>query len=513
MVLTTSATRFLSTPPPPTNDTAATHLHYHPSSPLSTLKSLFHTAAAAVVTADAAAFAAIVDDDEEPDVTAELALAAETITTTNTNTARGLLLVASALYGTNFAAVKWMLQVAPDLSASTQTTLRFALAAACTMPWLFASSSSSTTPSLSSLSSSTTGETATSTTPTTTFHSPNTALLSPPSRSHQRRMSWPQPWSVHERGAVLAGLEVGLWNSIGYVAQAVGLEHTLASKSAFLCSLAVVTVPLLDWLWHGKTLKSPQLIGIVLALAGVACLELWGGGGDGSAATSAAVAASMANTPVLKTAADYASFLQPLAFGLGFWRMEQAMQIYPDQASRCTAAQLLAVFLASLLYMIVTSISFTATYTGVISLPDISLMMGQLQHWLSDPIIVLALIWTGCVTTATTVYMETVALKSLSAAETTLIFSTEPLWGSLTAALVLGETFGLPAVLGGTLILTACVLSNQNAPLPTSNDNTTVTNTTSNWFQQGSTTAKSWLSSVLPVRRDVLKRRRFNKRD
>lgn len=54
--------------------------------------------------------------------------------------------------------------------------------------------------------------------------------------------------------ATLWGLEVGMWNSFGYVAQAVGLETTLASKSAFLCSMAVVIVPLLDWIAGKKTL-------------------------------------------------------------------------------------------------------------------------------------------------------------------------------------------------------------------------------------------------------------------
>jgi hypothetical protein len=69
------------------------------------------------------------------------------------------------------------------------------------------------------------------------------------------------------------------------------------------------------------------------------------------------------------------------------------------------------------------------------------------------------LVWTGLVTTALTVYMETVALQTLSAAETTLIFSTEPLWGSLTAAWLLSESFGGRAIMGGGLIVAACLVS------------------------------------------------------
>ena len=67
---------------------------------------------------------------------------------------------------------------------------------------------------------------------------------------------------------------------------------------------------------------------------------------------------------------------------------------------------------------------------------------------LSNPTILLELFWTGVITTALTVYMETCALKTLSAAETTLIFSTEPLWGTAFAAAVMGEQLGMNAAVG-----------------------------------------------------------------
>ena len=80
--------------------------------------------------------------------------------------------------------------------------------------------------------------------------------------------------------------------------------------------------------------------------------------------------------------------------------------------------------------------------------------------WITDPMILFALFWTGVITTALTIYMETVALKTLSAAETTLIFSTEPLWGTAFASVVMGETLGVNAAAGAFCILTACLYSN-----------------------------------------------------
>ena len=56
--------------------------------------------------------------------------------------------------------------------------------------------------------------------------------------------------------------------------------------------------------------------------------------------------------------------------------------------------------------------------------------------------------------------MENLALETLSATETTLIFSTEPIFGSAFAAVILGERFGVSAWIGATLILSACLYSN-----------------------------------------------------
>jgi drug/metabolite transporter (DMT)-like permease len=129
--------------------------------------------------------------------------------------------------------------------------------------------------------------------------------------------------------------------------------------------------------------------------------------------------------------------------------MEAAMHNYPDQASRLTAAQLLAVFTCSALF---TSVSDPASFN-----------MEAIIQWITNPTIAASLAWTGLVSTALTVYMETVALKSVTAAETTLILSTEPLWGSFFAAILMGETFGFDAAIGGILILLGCVYSSLGA--------------------------------------------------
>ena len=55
--------------------------------------------------------------------------------------------------------------------------------------------------------------------------------------------------------------------------------------------------------------------------------------------------------------------------------------------------------------------------------------------------------------------METLALRTLTAAETTLIFSTEPLFGAAFAAVVANEVFGVPDAVGAAFIILGCVIS------------------------------------------------------
>lgn len=324
------------------------------------------------------------DDDAEMYASAMESSSSTSLATTDSMTeneglsdiwkARLLLLASAALYGTNFSLVKILGDTMP---VGISSTLRFGLAALATSPWLV--------------------------------------------------WDWKKDESLQ---ALWLGLEVGMWASVGYVAQAVGLETTPASESAFICSLAVVTVPLLD-VATGKRLKTKEVIGALAAVVGVALLEL--GGGDIAHGLSYG---------------DICSLIQPLAFGLGFWRMEAAMQRFPEQASRTTAAQLLAVFAASAAY-------------GAWSL-DMSTLGTAYpwMEWMNNPSILFSLFWTGVITTAATVYMETLALKTLSAAETTLIFSTEPLWGTAFAAAVMGEQLGWDAAIGGVLILAGCLYSN-----------------------------------------------------
>lgn len=201
--------------------------------------------------------------------------------------------------------------------------------------------------------------------------------------------------------------------------------------------MAVVTVPMLDYIF-GRPLLRRQIVGAALAAFGVYALEI---GQDVSSFTSD----------------DMASLVQPIMFGLGFWRMEAAMEKFPTEAARLASGQLFMVFLVSLSYLVCWSPA--GDDLMIQDACNVIPTMGDIAAWLSDPSILGMLIWTGLITTAFTIYMETLALKTLSAAETTLIFSTEPLFGAAFAAVVANECLSEGGYIGSALIIGGCVIS------------------------------------------------------
>lgn len=135
---------------------------------------------------------------------------------------------------------------------------------------------------------------------------------------------------------------------------------------------------------------------------------------------------------------------QPIGFGIAFMRIEHYMGIYKGKALPLAAGQMLSVFLCSLAWMGFKTDLFQ-------HIPDLSV--------LADPIHGATLAYTGVVTSALAVVLESIALAFVPAEETAVIFSTEPLWAAATSALVLGERLKPVGMLGGFAILSACLLT------------------------------------------------------
>ena len=170
---------------------------------------------------------------------------------------------------------------------------------------------------------------------------------------------------------ILGGLECGMWITLGYIAQAVALSTISSGKCAFICSLTVVIVPLVNALVFGKPIKKVNLISAAIALTGVGVLEglvdmnsLLGikpalADTSGLVASTASTAAA---TGVLgffqKTGlgkGDLLAVLQPIGFGVSFIRIEHYVEKFKDEKNRVVtiaAAQCVMVGLLSLAWML-----------------------------------------------------------------------------------------------------------------------------------------------------------------
>jgi drug/metabolite transporter (DMT)-like permease len=71
---------------------------------------------------------------------------------------------------------------------------------------------------------------------------------------------------------------------------------------------------------------------------------------------------------------------------------------------------------------------------------------------------IVAVFWTGIMTTVVAIYLEGFALQVASATEAALTFASEPVWASLFGAWLLGEQLGPTSYVGGGIILFACVI-------------------------------------------------------
>eukprot|EP01031_Cornospumella_fuschlensis_P032892 gene32892-39776_t len=358
------------------------HLHMYTDKPIRPYKESFHFPEV-LYQAEHAKLQPVVSSHSAPMLLHDSTKGTESLSLDNVWAARTMLIVVSAFYGTNFGCVKIL---GSALHPSVAAAFRFTIASLVFMPQLLKHAKSN-------------------------------------------------------KEMVMGGFEVGIYSSIAYIAQATALLTSRASNVAFICSLAVIVVPIIESLFgekKGPSYLKSALFPALLATAGVGCLELGG------------------STP--PSLGDLWAFLQPVFFGLGFWRIERHMKLCtkPGEAQAFTGAMMCVVAAMSYIWTIFGFVLPVSQYGQEIFETSILSQITALVH---DWRVPASLLWTGVVTTALTSYGENLAMKKLDAAESTVIYSTEPLWGTAFAALTLHEEVGWNTGVGALLVLAACVWS------------------------------------------------------
>ena len=240
------------------------------------------------------------------------------------------------------------------------------------------------------------------------------------------------PWTprFHERETWRWGAELGFWSFLGFALQAVGLETTSATRSAFLLYLNVKLVPVLAFLLYGRQIAARTWASAAVAVAGTTLLSF-----DGT-------------PPCAGDGWSLAAALTSAAFIL---RLER-------YSSRFDAAALNAATLATTAALCagwaLTAAAFDSAVPGAAELPatlarQAELMAGQAP----------ALLYLSLVTTALANWLQALGQKSVSAQDAAIVYALDPVYGALFAAALLGERLGPQGLAGAAVVLAAVALS------------------------------------------------------
>ena len=79
-------------------------------------------------------------------------------------------------------------------------------------------------------------------------------------------------YALKDDRIVRGGFELGLWVSLGYYLQNIGVELTDAARASFISSFTIIAVPIIAGL-SGRSVRSQTWIATAIAVAGLAMME------------------------------------------------------------------------------------------------------------------------------------------------------------------------------------------------------------------------------------------------
>ncbi len=224
--------------------------------------------------------------------------------------------------------------------------------------------------------------------------------------------------------AVFAGALLGLFYFAGFATQTAGLKYTLATKSAFITAVSVVLVPLMQTTIEKRPPTKGALIGTALVFLGV--LFLSSGGMN--------VLDFLADLSGNFNVGDFLTLLCAVSFA--------AYIVYLDISSSEHGFWVILVM----------QIAVTAAMSFLAAFFFDWLGIEPLKLEFSGELI-FGFVYTAFFTTLLTTVILTKYQKNISPTKAALIYSLEPLFASVFAFFLLGETLGFFAIIGAALII------------------------------------------------------------
>ena len=222
--------------------------------------------------------------------------------------------------------------------------------------------------------------------------------------------------------AIVKGSILGFFLFLGFVMQNVGLTITTASKSAFITSMMVIFVPLLQFIIEKRAPKLGNILGVVIVVVGLWLLT--------------APTGSEFNT------GDALTLVCAVVFALYI--------VYLDVISHdMTALQLTFMqFISTAVYSTLASLLFEETY-----------LRFSIQS-------VLSIAYLTGFATILTISLQTRYQKDSTPTRAVVIFSVEPVFASIIAWWLLSEHLGDLGILGAGLIIAGVLVSELSDSIP-----------------------------------------------
>ncbi|KAK8444351.1 hypothetical protein SEVIR_9G121900v4 [Setaria viridis] len=223
-----------------------------------------------------------------------------------------------------------------------------------------------------------------------------------------------------------AGLELGVWVSLAYLAQAIGLLSSDAGRASFITAFTVIVVPLIDGLL-GASIPKLTWFGAIVSLVGIGLLECGG------------------SPPCV---GDVLNFFSAVFFGIHMLRTEQISRSTDKKKFLALLSfEVLVVALSSILWFM-----FKDGYVDTSESSFESWTFGMLWDTAASFPWIPAL-YTGVLSTVLCMWAEMVAMGDVSATETAIVYGLEPVWGAAFAWFLLGERWDNAALIGAALVL------------------------------------------------------------
>jgi len=215
--------------------------------------------------------------------------------------------------------------------------------------------------------------------------------------------------------AVTRALILSLFLFLGFVAQNIGLAYTTASKSAFITSMMVIFVPLLQFVIERRAPVTGNIIGVLVVTSGLWFL---------TAPTGSAF--NLGDALTLVCAILFAVYI-----------------VYLDVvAKQMSALQLTALQMVSMT-------AYASVATWLFETPVV------VYAWRT----VFIMLYLSVLATVVTTYVQTRFQKDTTPTRAAVIFTIEPVVASVAAFVFLGENLGPLGILGGGMIIAGVLVS------------------------------------------------------